>query len=58
MQKELLAQFQGKNVEIEFHNNFALRGYIDQISDDYFIFRTTQKTSMLHISQIKSIVPI
>jgi len=59
MQKELLTQFQGKEVNIEFQNSFSLRGIISEVDDDgFFIFRTNQKTSMLHISQIISIVPV
>jgi hypothetical protein len=59
MQKDILTPLIGKKVKLSFgKNNSALWGTIDTVSDDFLVFTTQQKTSVIALSEIKEIVPV
>ena len=58
MDKAILYPLIGKPLKIKLNSGFILYGTIDQISDDYVVFTTTQKTSILHHDEFREIVPV
>ena len=58
MDKSLLYPFIGKPVKVKLNSGFILYGTIDQISDDFVVFTTTQKTSILHHGEFREIIPV
>jgi len=57
MNNEMILRFLNKNVKLV-KESFVLYGRIIDISDDYIIFQTSTKTSMIHLDVIKEITPI
>ena len=58
MQKDILTPLIGKKVKLSFgKNNFALWGVIDKVSDEFLVFTTEQKTSVIALSEVKEIIP-
>ena len=58
MDKDIFKKYKGKYVKIGLKpNNFTLSGYIDEVWEDCFEFRTKQKTSFLDFDAVISIIP-
>ena len=45
-----------RNVKITLYPNFSIIGHIDRVSDDCFIFTTSQKSSLIKMADLKTIV--
>lgn len=58
MNREILEQFQGKKVRIVLEPHFVLTGIIEQISEDFILFSTSQKSSIIHFSKIREVYPV
>lgn len=58
MDKQILYPLIGKPLKVKLSSGFILYGTIDQISDDFVVFTTTQKSSILHHTEILSLVPV
>jgi len=53
--KEIFQRFIGRPVKLKWKNGFILIGEITDCSDDFIIFKTTTKTSMINKSEIDSV---
>lgn len=60
MEKELVKRFKGTPVRVSMGKElFTLPpGIIEEIGDDYFIYKTPEKTSVLSLSELKQITPV
>jgi len=60
MEKELAKQFVGVPVRISLGKELFVPppGTIETVGDDYFIFKTAEKTSVLSLSELKQINPV
>ena len=56
MEKELAEFFKGKQVKIKYYNDFSLTGTILEVYDTTILFKTTQKTSAISLTEIKTII--
>jgi len=53
---EILRTLQGKYCKIVIGERlFKLEGYLDEVSDNFVIFRTSTESSVINISEIKEI---
>jgi len=55
--QEIITQFLNKKVKLV-KNDFALYGTIIAMDEEYILFETNTKTSLLHINLISEITPI
>jgi len=55
---DLFQRFMGKPVKLKWRNGFILLGEITDCSDDFIIFKTTTKTSMINKSEIDNVMEI
>jgi sRNA-binding regulator protein Hfq len=56
MELEAVRNFKGKRVKLVYFNNFHLVGTIEEIYKESILFRTDQKSSLILLSDIRSIV--
>ena len=56
MELEAVRNFKGKRVKLVYINNFHLVGTIEEIYTESILFRTDQKSSLILLSDIRSIV--
>jgi len=56
MDSEILRKFEGKYVKLVLGDRyFKINGYLDEVSTDFILFRTTQKSSLINICEIREI---
>lgn len=60
MDKQTVEHFIGKRVRIRIGERLFSPppGYIDEVSENYYTFRTIEKTAVLSLSELKEIVPV
>lgn len=60
MDKHLLEQFKDKKVRISIgtKNFIPPPGFIELISNDYIVFHTDEKSSLIAIVEIRTITPV
>jgi hypothetical protein len=55
-EKDLFTKFIGRHGTLHWKNGFALYGEITDCSDDFIIFETTEKRSLITKDQIKDFI--
>ena len=60
MERELAERYKGTPVRVSMGKElFTLPpGTIEDVGDDYFIYKTPEKTSVLSLSELKQITPV
>ena len=58
MELEAIKTFLGKNVKLEYHNGFNLRGNILKVYTETILFKTYQAESLINIYEIKNVTEI
>lgn len=56
MEREILYNFVGKRVKLEYNNGFGLKGTILKVYQESILFKTDQATSAIALEEIKNIV--
>lgn len=56
MDVDLIRKFQGQYVKLVLGDRyFKIDGFLDQVSDSFVLFRTTEKTSIINVCEIREI---
>lgn len=59
MDVEILRKFQGRYVKLVLGDRyFKIEGFLDQVADNFILFRTTEKSSIINICEIREIYEI
>lgn len=58
MNRVLIEPYFGKRVRIVLEPHFVLTGIIDYVDSDCIIFRTIQKSAVIHFSKIKEVYEV
>ena len=58
MEKELIEPLINVPVKVKLNTGFILSGKITKISGEHVVFSTLQKTSIIHFSEFKEIIPL